>query len=278
MHFNIVIHDTFIDMFLDMVGQFQHYLTSNNHTFSIVNNISPNDNTTNSNINTKYIFFGTGFKNKFIPENSIVTMFDNINLFDNMIPQTLLENNDIYHYSKHDCKLLKEKYENIRLYYFKMGYNPYLDISASFPNLNYVYDIVFVGNLSSRRKHITDTLRNKGYKVFTGGYQPYIGGLNRSKLYLQCKIVLALYTDSNTFYNTLGSRVIPAVSTKAFTITEKCLDETINNELEKYSIISEYDDIVNKCQYYLNNENEREILKNNFYSNIKSNCLEIIKF
>ena len=61
------------------------------------------------------------------------------------------------------------------------------------------------------------------------------------------------------------------------TITEKCLDEEINNELEKYSIISDYDNIVNKCEYYLNNENERETLKNNFYSNIKSSCLEIIK-
>jgi hypothetical protein len=277
MHFNIVIYDKFIDMFLDMVGQFQHYLTLNNHTFSIVNNISPNDNTANSNINIKYIFFGTSFKNKFIPENSILTMFDNISLFDNMIPENLLKNNDIYHYSKHDCKLLKDKYENIRLYYFKMGYNPYLDISNSFANLNYVYDIVFVGNLSSRRKKIIDSLQNKGYKVFTGGYQPYIGGLNRSKLYFQSKIVLALYTDSNTFYNTLGSRVIPAVSTKAFTITEKCLDDEINSELEKYSIISDYDNIVDICEYYLTNETERENLKNNFYSNLKSTSLEIIK-
>jgi len=280
MHYNIIIYDTFPNMFVDMVGQFQHYLTLNNHTFSIVNTVSPNDINTETKLHTKYIFFGTHFKNKFLPENSILTIFDNIGLFDSMIPQNLLEKYDIYHYSKHDCKLLKEKNinSNIQLYYFKMGYNPYLDISNSFPNVNYIYDIIFIGSLAEpRRKHIINTLRNKGYKVYPVENKPLVWGTQRSQLYLQSKIVLALYAHFSTYYNTLGSRVIPAVSTKSFTITEKCLDEEINSELENFSVISDYDNIVEKCEYYLKNENERETLKNKFYTNLKSTCLEIIK-
>lgn len=273
MKFSIIILDNFYDMFLDLAYQLQYYLNGNKYENEIVN-YSENIENNSSN---KYIFFGTAYKNFKIPNGSILTMFDNIKTFDNTFPPYLLENNTILHYNQNEISLLKLKYPFLKIHHFKMGYAQTLDFSnlKTSENIPFQYDICFIGNLSERRKNILNELSSKGYKVYAGGYHPYFSGIRRARLFHSSKIVLSIYTNEDTFDCSMGSRVIPAVSNKNFVIVETSTNELNNEFMKKIAVVANYDNIVEKCIYYLNNENERIDKENIFYENIKQTIVDI---
>jgi hypothetical protein len=274
MKFNIIILDQFYDMFIDLAYQLQHYFNLNNIKNEIVNYTEDIENTEN----LKYIFFGTAFRSYRIPNNSILTMFDNIKLFDTTFPRHLLENNIILHYNPTEMIQLKNKYPFLKIFYFKMGYAKALDFSnlKIEENISFKYDVCFVGNLSERRKNILNKLSQHGLNVFAGGYHPFYSGISRARLYHSSKIVLSFYTNEDTFDCSLGSRFIPAISNNCFVICESSTNKIFNDFMENISIVCNYDSIVENCIYYLHNEIERINKLETFYNNMK-NCVADIE-
>jgi len=268
MKYYIIICDNFSDMFVDLAQQLLYFLSVSGKIASIVDysdhlvrNITDND---------KCIFFGTHFKSKYVPNRSMLTVFDTLIHFHNIVPERLLHTNTILHYNMNEIHKLQEKYEGkLSVYYFKMGYNPYLDLQYKQCNTSHIYDAIFIGNVSPRRKHIIDSLINKGYNVFYGGYSPKYYTLNDIiPLYKRSKVILAIYTDDRTIDCTLGSRVYPAVSTNNFVITEESTNKLANSELSECSFVTSYDTMVNIAEYYIKHDIERENKKKEFYEYI----------
>lgn len=135
--------------------------------------------------------------------------------------------------------------------YVPMGYSPCLN--KSFYNREKKYDILFYGSACPRRDEMIKSLRNAKFRVYYGEYS--LWGEERDRLIAESRIVLNLHYYPRPILET--SRLIYLLGNGAFVISEPSLDPILDKDFSEYVIFSEYDDLVEKCRYYLEHEEER---------------------
>jgi hypothetical protein len=223
---------------------------------AVAKNLLKNDNT------TQCIFFGTKYREFYIPKNSILTDFDPTYRLEQLFTKDMVNDNTIVSYTKYNLDFLKNHYSPVKCGMFYMGYCGYQDQQEDTVK---DIDVCFLGNFEERRVKIMNDLK-KNYKcVHAYG----IFASERQKLYNRSKIVLSLPSSEYMKNFTNGSRIFPAVSNNAFCISEKCLDDEQNNVLKNISVTVQYDDIVKTVDYFMENEKERIQLQKQFYENVK---------
>jgi hypothetical protein len=267
MHYNIIILDTSINIYMDIVVMFTHWCKVNNISYLIINY---NSSITNDESN-KCIFFGTEYYKYRIPKGSIITEFDCIDVVKNRLNLSLTKNNKILSYSSLLTNYLNKVYPKTKVGHFYYGYSS--DLDYGYNNNNKDIDICFIGSLyPERRQKIFNDIRNrfKDRNIFIGGYNPYLALEDRGKVYKNSKIILSIYSEEKMYNYTYGSRIFPAVSTGGFVIAERCIDPEQHSVLERICINTEPDKLLDTIEYYLTNESEREKLRKTFYTNVKN--------
>ena len=270
MKYILIILDNQISMYEDILFQYKYSLDLKKIQNEYISyNDALQNNYLNNNKEQQLVFFGTKIKNFTIPENSILVDTDNVNLFEKHFPDNLVNQNIIVSYSLNTLNYLKNKFKNIRTGYFKFGYSKYLDFNN---DIEKDVDILFFGSKSDRRENII----NKLDKNFNCVRRENLYGIERTNLFQRSKIVLSIYSVDYSKYYNAGSRIYTVVSTGAFVIAEKCLDNDVLKDLEKICINVDYEDIESTIDYYLKNPVIREQKRLQFYENCKSLLSDII--
>jgi hypothetical protein len=164
-------------------------------------------------------------------------------------------------------------------------FSSYVDPNSNFKELNSVekiYDIVYIGSAYEVDKLILIKENNK-YKSFIHivcGGPNSITGKDFEDIYRKSKICLGFMAKDNNDSNTITERIWEAFSFGCLVITNSKASEIVTNNV---TICYETtDDLLNKIDYYLENEEERlkkiEEGYNIFtsYGNYKNNAREFI--
>lgn len=285
MHFFLFVADTYLGMYLDMAFMLMSQIQKEGHTAQIVKCVSQ-DHYQNAHMgsfidtcdirlmkiraNTQVIVFGNLYTTCpwIVPPGAVLTIFDCTTVMKN-ITSNFLRDNVILHYTPTDCDLFRERVPEAVIAKFNFAYTPYLDFATY--DTKKEYDAVFIGNLSERRSFIIDRLRQAGLTVECFRYYitDFCTGLKRALLYSKAKVVLSMFANEHTRNNTLASRVVPAVCTGAFVVSEASNEEELNDDLKDVCHLTSYDNMVHDVLCFVYNEAERESKRLQFYTNMK---------
>lgn len=208
---------------------------------------------------------------------------------------------------------VKRAYENIKLYDYrfmfektdveelkKTGIDSYflplaLDESVYFPikNQEKDIDIIFVGNLDTKRLFILENLikefpklniqiyggyvglipSKRHYKYYFKGYRKYfknrsITPIEVNKLYSRTKIAINIHHDQSKYG--CNPRFFEILGTKTFQLVDdnKFIDGHFS---DKVVIYESYEDIKNKIKNYIDNENLRASIAEKGYQEVIKN-------
>ncbi len=265
MFFKLVIVDRNEWMYRDMALQTKTILENNGNTSDIVQYEQYSD--------TKTIFFGTAYAGVFIPNNSIVTNFDDYRILFSILTENILLTCEIWDYSHTNLSLLKQKFPLCNCKLFEMGYTPYLDYENGYQEKDKDIDILFLGVVSHRRSVILNSLKEK-YNVVSDYFKE---GKARAELIKRSKICISIYS-SDVRICISASRLTPILCNNGFVVTETCEDEYQNNRWKQWTITVDYDKLVETVLYYLEHSEERKIYADTAYENFKKNppCIKEI--
>lgn len=124
-------------------------------------------------------------------------------------------------------------------------------------------DILFVGNITERRRHILDRLRKK-YNV----YQAKAYGTEMTRLFNRAKIVLNLHSYDNLDTET---RIFEGLGCGSFVITERLSEENPFQNGVHLVEVESIDELDEKIGYYLLHEEERELIADKGYNEALAN-------
>lgn len=232
---------------------------------------------------TQCFFFGTKFTYPgiHIPRGSYLMDFDHAHWIRERYNASLLSHNRIITFSSHMMKDFRAMFGNgIDIGLFRFGYSKYLDYGYR-NNTSYDYDICFLGTLSDRRRRVLEPLQQK-YRCFVHSHILFTpGGMTtqfthlyrdhkRAELYQRSKIVLSIAFTDEYQQNTNASRIFPAVSTGAFVIAERSLDEEQNQDVDKICVNIPLEAFETTIEHYLSHDEEREHERQRFYETIQT--------
>ncbi|HCJ66449.1 MAG TPA: hypothetical protein DHV62_03780 [Elusimicrobia bacterium] len=136
-------------------------------------------------------------------------------------------------------------------------------------NLPYNYDVSFVGQPHGDRSKIIKTLKKAGINVETFGFgwpKGRVSTYEMIKIFNQTKINLNLSNASRGRINQIKGRDFEIPGCGGFMITGNNEDLTdyfsVNEEVVTYSDVS---DLIEKVKYYLEHNDEREIIRRKAY-------------
>ena len=163
-------------------------------------------------------------------------------------------------------------------------FSSYIDPDSDFKKINNIkkeLDIVYIGcSYEMDKLNIIKTKKYKSFIHISGGGSNAITGDKFAELYRKSKICLGFMADANNDSNTVTERIWEAFSFGCLVITNSRAAEKISNGTAIY--YNDTQDLLNKIDYYLKNENERLIKINEGYEifvkygNYKRNALEFI--
>ena len=143
----------------------------------------------------------------------------------------------IWDYSQLNRQLIKKDF-CLETIYVPFGYSetykPSLDTNL-IANLNQIYDVIFIGELSPRRKVILTQLTDLGLNVIA----PFrIDGLAKMRLIRQGKILLNMHKrDSDGILE--ASRLVFYLANEAFVISERSSDQQLMTDFEKKIVFAD---------------------------------------
>lgn len=278
----LIIMDGIQKIYEDMMLMVMHGLDSIEmpHTYlyyhvAIERGLLKNDN------HTQCVFFGTRylFYGVHIPNGSIVTDFDHLHWIHERLSSDIICNNRIMTFSSSIAEYILQKEPSTFVDIFKFGYSKYFDFGYV-QHPEYKYDICFLGTLSDRRTKIIDQLKEK-YNVYVHSHieksdnqmttklKHIFSGEERATLYSESKIVLSISFSDEYKTNCNASRIFPAVSTGAFVISEKCLDDNQNENIDKICMNVSLEDLYDTIDKYIKDNEEREKKRLEYYNNVK---------
>lgn len=234
---------------------------------------------------TQCVFFGTKYLHHsvHIPHGSIITDFDHLHWIWERLNKDLIQHNTIMTFSTSIADYILQQNPQASVKLFQFGYSKYLDFG--YDNApQYKYDICFLGTMSPRRSTILDKLKEK-YRCYihqhitktsnkmTTELKQVLSGIERAIIYKQSKIVLSIsFLDEYTI-NCNASRIFPAVSTGAFVISERCLDEEQNKSIDQICVNVDLADLHNTIDEYLSNDEKRETKRLEYYNFLKGGLI-----
>ena len=280
----LIIIDSVYNIYEDLLFIVKHSLDvsgySNTYVYyhvAVENGLLKNDE------ETQCVILGTQYlqHNFHIPLGSILMDFDHLDWIDNRLDKDLVLNNKIVTYSSVNANYIQDKYNKTNISLFTFGYSQYLDYGY-IHNPTYEYDVCFLGTiLGGRREPIINTLKER-YKCYVHEHivlpegnsnmtdmKHIIKGEERAKLYAKSKIVLSIAFTDEYLTNSNASRIFPAVSTGAFVVSERCLDEFQNQSADKICVNVRLQELYEMIDYYVHHDEEREKKRWEHYNNVK---------
>lgn len=151
-----------------------------------------------------------------------------------------------------------------RVYWLPLACDP----NRHFPiNLDIKYDVAFVGGIDLAEAHLK---RRELLKAIQKRYKLWVGralGIFLTKIYSHSKIIFNCSVN-----NDLNMRIFEGMACKKLVITDKLTVDTGLNELfedKKHLILYDNEkDMLEKIDYYLKNDKERETIANNGYQEV----------
>jgi len=197
-----------------------------------------------------------------LPKKYIVLQFEQY-LLAAMTPEYLqdLKNAlEVWDYSKINQEFLKKRGVNSTL--LQIGYD---GLSYRAENTHEL-DVLFIGSPNTRRNYIINYAKSQGLDIMMVNR---VWKNAKYDLVNRAKININIHFETVSILETV--RLMSLLSHGCFVITEKGLDKELNNEYEKYCIVVDnFIELVEKCKYYLNHQEEREKLQDVFYNNYKN--------
>jgi len=175
-----------------------------------------------------------------------------------------------------------EKENKFIPYRFSSYVNPCSNYKYENNKTQKIYDLVYIG--CNYEMEIIEKLKKTDYNSFihiSGGGNNAITGKEFEKIYKQSKICLGFMADENNQKNTITERIWEAFSFGCIVITNsKCAEIATNGAAIYYK---NYEDILDKINFYLNNEDKQlEKINEGYkifeaYGNYKHNAHEFIQ-
>lgn len=170
---------------------------------------------------------------------------------------------EIWDYSIKNMQNCKQ-YNLQNIEYVPLGYSDRLD--KKIINVDKEYDVLFYGSSCLRRDKLMDKLKNLGIKTYYSTYK--LWSEERDLLISKSKIVLNIHFYENPILET--SRLSYLINNKSFVISERSLDPILDHQYKNYLVFSDYDEIPDKCLYYLKNPDKMTDIANKGYEKFKT--------
>lgn len=148
---------------------------------------------------------------------------------------------------------LKVNIENLKKLGIKAKYCPiwYSSCLTVIPMEYPTIDVLFYGGINERRKKIIDQLRQLGIKVMA---LFNVFGQERDKYIAKSKMVLNIkYYEGNYFE---AVRISYLLANQKFVVSERVKE--VEEPYQKGIVFGDYEDLVEICQRYLKNNEDRE--------------------
>lgn len=186
---------------------------------------------------------------------------------------------------KAEYKLFKHLEEKNKFipYRFASYIDPCSNYKENNTKINKIYDLVYIG--CNYEIDIIEKLKKTNYKSIIhicGGGSNAITGDEFEKIYKQSKICLGFMAEENNKKNTITERIWEAFSFGCLVLTNSKSASIVTNDTAIY--YENYEDLNEKINYYLSNEDKRlEKVNNGYkifenYANYKFNANEFITF
>ena len=247
-----------------IIDKIEEIINTNSNTILFLFLYSFNDdifNYINRNLITTILINTENYKNFNVTEKIEIMLSNNLNFY-------------IFDYNPINIKYYKNTYPNIKIYYIPLLYNIFLENyynSNILKKINYNekdIDIIFFGTINERRNNILQPLKEK-YNIliisdiFLLSHSELFNYIERSKIILN----IYYYYDNFVFDYYRNSLLL---SNKIFLISEYPHNIDLNIEtnleyIENNLILSNYENIINTVDNYLNNYNLDQI--NNILDN-----------
>jgi len=160
------------------------------------------------------------------------------------------------------------------------------------PDVEKKYDICFVGNWSTKRQRVIETLINVTDNIIIYGRKwlkknllnprirkcikgKYIGGSELVMLYNKSRIVLNITSwgfGEGLKRSGMNMRILEVPATGAFLLTDGSRDlDTVITAGKHIAVYEDIEDCVRQAKYYLDNDPEREAIAQKGCSHVRSN-------
>jgi len=160
----------------------------------------------------------------------------------------LLRSYEVWDYSQCNIDELKKRgITNVKL--CRIGYMPEL---TRIPPADQNMDVVFIGAMNPRRRHVLDQLKEKGVDVtwLTGAY-----GRHRDDIISRAKIVLNIHYYEARVFEIV--RVSYLLANKVFVVSELGNDKELEKPFTDGLVFAPYDKLAQACLDYLKEPDER---------------------
>ena len=199
-----------------------------------------------------------------LPKTSILYNLEQILIGSTWITENylnLLRSYEVWDYSKRNIsELLKLGIANVK--YCRIGYVPELTRIKPEPC---DIDILWYGSLNERRAHILQQLQDIGFKVTTlfGVY-----GAERDAFIARAKIVLNIHFYKSKVLEIV--RISYLLANRRFVISERGNDPDLEEPIHDGLVLANYENLVEKCVKYLNDDASRDKIAAEGFSTMTS--------
>ena len=201
----------------------------------------------------------------FLPKNSIIFNFEQIYEKSPWLTSfylSLLKNHVVFDYSKNNINRLKSLgVKNIHL--CKIGY------SKSLENISpdkYEYDFLMYGRPNKRRLDIIKKLNELGFNSI---FLENTYGNKRDNIISKSKIILNIHYYEASIFEIV--RISYLLNNKKYVISETGFDLDLEIDLKSGLVFGSYDEILDLCEYYINETEKRDAIALTGYKLFKKN-------
>lgn len=199
-----------------------------------------------------------------LPKTSIIYNLEQIQIGSAWITEkylNLLRSYEVWDYSKQNIsELMKLGIANVK--YCRIGYVPELTIIKPAP---LDIDFLWYGSLNERRVHILQQLHDMGFNVKTlfGVY-----GVQRDVFIAKSKIVLNIHFYESKVLEIV--RISYLLANRRFVISERGNDPELEEPICNGLVLANYENLVEECVKYLNDDASRNEIAEKGFSRITS--------
>lgn len=222
-----------------------------------------------------HIVFGANnyiFSRIDVPNNSIIVNLEQLNtssVWCNDLYYNFLRKYEVWDYSDSNIQYLSNLgITNVKK--INIGYSPCIEKYRDWDNYNKDVDVFFYGSMNKRRTDIYELLR-KNRPQYNVVFKFGVYGTERDNLIARSKIVLNIHFYESKILEIV--RISYLLANKICVISENGKNGAQEDEYEKWKeliVFTDYDDILNTIDKYLNNDDIRTKQSNTGYELFKN--------
>lgn len=248
-------------MFKELINVLSKILNQNNFKVELTDNIDEND-------EDLYIIVGYYLTNLLkMPKNYIVIQYEYVigDIASEQYIQKLQGAKSIWNHSIHEIDKFKTKINESLFTHTPLHYSSHMDsklrINDTLKDIDILINIPING--IDRRESIVNELNEK-YNIHITTHSLLTN--EKIKLFHRSKIILNILFNETDYIDLYDYWYF--LNNQGFLITE--INEKERQNYEKYMICTDYDSLIEKCIYYLENPDERSLKSKLLFKNWKA--------